>query len=116
MTSTGSLTGAWIAVGFPYLRRGEFPQAIAALERALGISQAAGIAVYIPRAACHLGSAYALSGRLVEAMPLLKQAVEHEGRTRAEEAFYIAALGEAHLPGDRLDDALALARRALDLC
>jgi tetratricopeptide (TPR) repeat protein len=116
VTSSGSLAGAWVAVGFPYLRKGEFPHAIAPLERALGICQAAGIAVYIARAACHLGSAYALSGRLAEAIPLLERAVEHAGRTRAEETFYIAALGEAHLLGDRLDDALALAWRALNLC
>jgi tetratricopeptide (TPR) repeat protein len=54
-----------------------------------------------------LGYAYALSGRLSEALPLLEQAVERAAPLRE------AHVGEAYLLAGRLEDASQFAGRAL---
>jgi tetratricopeptide (TPR) repeat protein len=63
-----------------------------------------------------LGYAYALSGRLTEALPLLEQAVERAA-ARKQIAYYmfsVTHLGEAYLLAGRLEDACQLAERALE--
>ena len=62
------------------LRQGDFPTAISILERGLAMCQAANIRLFIPFVASDLGAAYALAGRLSEALPLLEQAVEQAHR------------------------------------
>jgi tetratricopeptide (TPR) repeat protein len=61
--------------------------------------------------------AYALSGRVAEALPLLEQAVEQAASSKlmANYALWVAHLSEAFLLADRLEDASALAGRALEL-
>jgi tetratricopeptide (TPR) repeat protein len=70
-----------------------------------------------PLVASALGAAYALSGRVDEAGPLLERAVEHAASMREIDfhAHRLTCLGEAYLLAGRLDDARALAARALDL-
>jgi tetratricopeptide (TPR) repeat protein len=64
-----------------------------------------------------LGHAYALAGRIPEALPLLQQAVEQWNTIRgtAGQAFRLVSLSEAHLLAGRADDALRFATQALDL-
>ena len=66
--------------------------------------------------ASFLGYAYALSGRLAEALPLLEQAVEQSAATK-HMVFYpllVAHLGEAYLLAGRIADASQQARHALE--
>ena len=64
----------------------------------------------------HLGFAYALSGCFTEGVALLEEALADPGATgTANHPLLLAYLGEAHLLAGRLDAALAVARRALDL-
>jgi tetratricopeptide (TPR) repeat protein len=61
--------------------------------------------------AAALGTAYALSGRVVDALPLLERAVE-------QDIYYglrVVRLGEAYLLAGRLEDAHALVEGALAL-
>jgi tetratricopeptide (TPR) repeat protein len=71
----GSLARIYNGVGQLYLRKGDFPQAIAMLEQAWHFCQMAHIALFALIIAGNLGSAYALSGRVAEALPLLEHAV-----------------------------------------
>ena len=63
-----------------------------------------------------MGYAYALSGRLAEALPLLEQAVEQCAAAK-QMIFYpllVAHLGEAYLLAGRIADASQQARQALE--
>jgi tetratricopeptide (TPR) repeat protein len=64
----------------------------------------------------HLGYAYAASGRLPEGVALLEESLAHPAAMGvANHPLFLAYLGEAHLLADRRDEALEVARRALDL-
>jgi tetratricopeptide (TPR) repeat protein len=67
-------------------------------------------------AAGALGLAYAVTGRLAEAILLLDQAVERAGRVdRRRETQWMAYLSEAYLRAGRSDDAHATVERLLAL-
>jgi tetratricopeptide (TPR) repeat protein len=105
------------SVGRLYLRQGDFPKAVAMLERGLEVCQAANIQLFVPMLASELGAAYALSGRITEALPLLEQAVAQTtamGRV-SHLALWTVQLGEGYLLAGRLEDALLLAQRTLTL-
>jgi predicted ATPase len=111
-----TLSHAYLGVGLLHLRKGDLPQAIAVLERSLGICQAGDVQLLLPLVASPLGYAYALSGRLAEALPLLEQAVEQSAATRTM-LFYpllVAHLGEAYLLAGRIEDASQQARHAFE--
>jgi tetratricopeptide (TPR) repeat protein len=81
----------------------------------MGICQDVDSPVYFPRMATALGAAYTLGGRVADAMPLLTQALE---QTTARETVAFPALcslplGEAQLLAGHLEEAHALAERAL---
>jgi tetratricopeptide (TPR) repeat protein len=61
-----------------------------------------------------LGYAYALAGRLAEALPLLEQAVEQDA-SMAYYPLWLTHLSEAYLLAGRLEDAHQRAGRALEL-
>jgi tetratricopeptide (TPR) repeat protein len=65
--------------------------------------------------AAALGAAYALGGRVADAVPLLTQALEQSAamETVYFETFCRLSLGEAHLLADRLEEAHTLAAGAL---
>jgi tetratricopeptide (TPR) repeat protein len=110
-----TLSHAYFGVGVRRLRQGDLPQAIAVLERGLGVCQAGNVQLVLPWVASFLGYAYALSGRLAEALPLLEQAVEHCAATRTM-LFYplcVVHLGEAYLLAGRIEDASLQAQQAL---
>jgi len=86
------------------------------LERSLGVCQAGDIQFVLPWVASFLGYAYALSGRLAEALPLIEQGVEQSAAAK-NMGFYplcVAHLGEAYLLAGRIEDASQQARQALE--
>ena len=62
-----------------------------------------------------LGYAYVLAGRVSDALPLLEQNVSTEAMERLRGRVHVW-LSEAYLRLGRLDEALALALRGLELC
>jgi len=73
-----SLAGACHGVGVLYLSKGDLHQAMPVLEGSLALCRAWNIWAWFPPLASALGYAYALSGRIAEALPLLEQAVERD--------------------------------------
>jgi DNA-binding NtrC family response regulator/tetratricopeptide (TPR) repeat protein len=110
-----SLVHASFSTGLLSLRKGDLAIAIAMLERGLGLCQAWNIGGWFANLASHLGYAYALSGRVAEAVPLLEQAVGSKVLTVGMGIVWMAYLSEAYLLAGRTDEANQLADRALDL-
>jgi class 3 adenylate cyclase/tetratricopeptide (TPR) repeat protein len=109
-----SRIGAYYSVGLLSLRQGDFHKAITVLERGLTLCQAAHIRLMFPLVASQLGYAYALSGQINQALPLLEQAMEHTAADIGNEAVMQAAwLSHAYLLAGRLQDASTFAKRAL---
>jgi tetratricopeptide (TPR) repeat protein len=74
-----SLFVAYWGGGYLHLRKGEFIKAIAMFERPLGLCRDWQFSVAYSTAAALLAYAYALSGRVSEAIPMLERAVEQAG-------------------------------------
>jgi tetratricopeptide (TPR) repeat protein len=108
-----SLIWACAGIGKLYLNKGDFHRSILVLERGLGLCQAWDIPSLFPTVAGNLGTAYALSGRVAEALPLLEQ-VASKGR-RGAQALWFARLSEAYLLAGGTKEALEHAQRALEL-
>jgi len=91
------------------------PRALPLLERAVGICQDADLSVYFPWIATALGTAYTLCGRVVDAMPLLAQAMKQATMMERVDiqALCSLSLGEAHIMAGHLEEAHALTDRAL---
>jgi tetratricopeptide (TPR) repeat protein len=100
-----------------YLCKGDLARVIPMLERCVGLSHVWNIPVPFPILASQLGLAYALSGRIAEALALLEQAVERAASMAVFwcQALRVAWLGEAHLLAGRREEAGVLARRAVEL-
>jgi tetratricopeptide (TPR) repeat protein len=112
----GSLVFAYRSLGFVSLRRGAIPQAIPPLQRAVELCRVAQVHLLFDITAAHLGYAYALSGHLSEGMALMEEALaDPESTGTTCHPLLLTYLGEAHLLAGRRDDALAVARRAVDL-
>jgi DNA-binding SARP family transcriptional activator len=100
------------------LRRGDFGAAIPLLEEALEVCRSRRhFPAVVPLATANLGYGYALAGRPSEAVPLLEQALTDAKRFSAAggEALWSLWLAEAHLLAAQLDQATAMAQRALAL-
>jgi tetratricopeptide (TPR) repeat protein len=115
-----SLTQAHFGLGHLYLRKGDLDKALPTLERSLGVCRAASISTWFPGIAGALGYAYALSGRVAEALPLLKQAVEQVEQKAsmgapASHSRHVAYLSEAYLLAGRIGDATPVGLQALAL-
>ena len=110
-----SLSQACRGIGDVYLRKGDMPQAIPWLERGLEVSRAWDLPLRFYLVSSTLGYAYVLSGRLSEALPLLEQSASTEvmGIVRGRVDVW---LSEAYLRLGRLDEALAVAERDLEVC
>jgi tetratricopeptide (TPR) repeat protein len=106
---------ASFATGLLYLRKGDLDKAIAVLERGLGLCQVWNLGHWLPIIPSHLGYAYALSGRVAEAVPLLEQAVRPNVPIIGADELCMAYLSEAYLLGGRRGEAIQLAGRALVL-
>jgi tetratricopeptide (TPR) repeat protein len=109
----GSAIFTQFRLGHLVLCRGDLPQAIVLFEQALARCRAADIALFLHGIAGHLGLAYALSGRVAEALPLFEQMVEQEmGSTPGNVPLL---KGQGYLLAGNLEEARALAERALVL-
>src|SRR5262249_41406497 len=92
------------------------PRALPLLERALTICQDMDFPLFFPRMAATLGTAYALSGRIADAVPLLTQAMEQATAVaRGNSRRLDRLLGEAQLLAGCLDEAHAVVERSLAL-
>jgi tetratricopeptide (TPR) repeat protein len=100
-------------LGILVLLRGDLAQATDILERALAHCRATDIALFLHTIAVHLGVAYALSGRIPEALRLFEQAVEQTMGTQQWTAPI--RKGEGYLLAGNLEEASTLAERALTL-
>ena len=111
----GSLMVASWGVGLLALRQGDLPRALPQLERAMGICQDIAFPNWLPWIATALGTAYTLSGRVADAVPLLTQAMEQSIATArvGYQALCSFSLGEAQMLAGPLEEAQALAERAL---
>ena len=112
-----SLMFASWGAGLLALRQGDLRRALPRLERAVGICYEADLPAYLVWMAAALGSAYTLSGRVADAVPLLTQTMEQSvatGRVLFETLCRLS-LGETHLIAGHLEEAHALAERALAL-
>jgi class 3 adenylate cyclase/tetratricopeptide (TPR) repeat protein len=107
---------AYVSVGNRDLWKGDLPQAISVLERALDLAQGAHIRLIILHTAASLGAAYTLAGRIAEALPLLEQSIEQAVAMclMIHHALRVAWLSEAYLLAGRLDEACTQAQRALE--
>jgi len=112
-----SIAYASYGISFLYFTRGEFQRAITTLERGRELCQVADVKLTttLSAVAAALGYAYALTGRVVEALPLLEQAVEDISTRYIGYTLWVAWLGETYLLASRTADALTCALRALEL-
>jgi len=107
---SGGLMYAYHGIGLLALRQGDLPRALPRLERAMGICQDADLPLFFPWIAAALGAAYALAGRVADAVPLLTQAMEQATATETvvHQALCGLSLGEAQVLAGSLEEAHAL--------
>jgi tetratricopeptide (TPR) repeat protein len=109
------LIAAYRGMSLPYLSKGEIQTVIPLLEQCLGLCQVWEISGWFAVIAAQLGYAYALSGQMSKALPLLEQAVGQSPSRSVYHARLLGYLSEAYLLDGRPDDALPLAISALEL-
>jgi class 3 adenylate cyclase/tetratricopeptide (TPR) repeat protein len=112
-----SLVSACVSVGFLFLRQGDLSRSIPILERGLDLSQVFNSWLWFSETASALGCAYALAGRVAEALPLLEQAEQRDATlgTTGGQSLRVGYVSEAYLLAGRMQEAVQLAGRALDL-
>jgi class 3 adenylate cyclase/tetratricopeptide (TPR) repeat protein len=112
-----SLAYARCSQGLLLLVQGEIDEAMRVLEECTKFCQLAEIRVLFPQVASYLGLAYALSGRLDKAIPLMEKADQETGLIgrKAGQSLRIAWHGHANLLAGRIDEAERLAQRAFEL-
>jgi tetratricopeptide (TPR) repeat protein len=104
-------------LGLVNLRRGDLPRATRVLERCLDLCRTWQFAVAIPAVAAPLGTAYALAGRVDEALPLVADALEEFRRRQIYNppGLILLCAGMTCLTAGRIDEAASHAREALAL-
>jgi tetratricopeptide (TPR) repeat protein len=107
---------AWAGLGVLYVRQGKLEQALPILEQCLAFIRAHDLRLWMPIIASTLGLGYALSGRVVEALPLVDGAVARAsdlglGVVRVP---CLASSARAHLIAGDVDQARVLATEALE--
>ncbi len=87
------------------------------LERCLELCRVYNILLWFPETASALGCAYACAGRVAEALPLLEQAEQRGAAmgTMGGQSLRVGYVSEAYLLAGRMQEAVQLAGRALDL-
>jgi tetratricopeptide (TPR) repeat protein len=112
-----SLAYITCSLGFLYLVKGDLKQAIETLKRCAKYCEESNIRVLVPQTSAYLGFAQALMGNISEALSLSDRAEAQTmsiGRT-AGQSLRVSWHGEACLLSGRIQDALRLASRALEL-
>jgi tetratricopeptide (TPR) repeat protein len=112
-----SLMIMYYQVGRLALCKGDLHTAFSWLEHAVRLCREADLPAYFPRLAPALGVAYALTGRVADAVPLLTQAMQQAMAAEmvVNQALCCLSLGEAQLLAGHLAEAQALAEQALTL-
>ena len=112
-----SLIVGCAGLGNVCVARGDVDRAIAVLERGLAHEPNEFNGRIWPFVASALGAAYALAGRLADALPLLEESVTRAVgvKLKANHALRLARLAEAHLRAGKPESAFPLAAQALDL-
>ena len=114
---TSLIYASW-GIGRLFLRQGNLPRALPHLERAVGLCQDADLPAWFPWVAAALGGAYALAGRVADAVPLLTQAMKQTDATDIgvfNQALCSLPLSEAQMLASRLEEAQAFAEHTLAL-
>jgi class 3 adenylate cyclase len=104
-----SLNTAYLAVGYRHFRKGAMDKAIALLERAMEICRVWDLRQNVLRVAVALGNAFAATGRVGEAMPLLEFTNERARNSQAR-----VQLAEGYLLVGKLEEANLVANQVLD--
>jgi tetratricopeptide (TPR) repeat protein len=107
-----SVVHASFSMGFLYLRKGDLYKAITVLERGEELCQVWKLEVWWRNTAACLGYAYALSGRVAEAVLLLEQGVD-SNPYKSWNALCEVYLSEAYMMAGRGQEAIQLAERTL---
>ena len=108
------LIAACVGIGGLSLVQGDLPKAIAMLERGLALCQTWDLPLWFATTSARLGYAYALSGRVAEALPLLERAADRSPSMGTVGLSLVNRfLSEALVLAGRVDEALSLARDAL---
>jgi DNA-binding SARP family transcriptional activator len=110
-----SLTHVCSYLAHLQITKGNLDDAVRLIERGRAVAREWNITVFAEGHGGSLGYAYALSGRPVDGIPLIEEAVnafEAMGH-RIAHAFMLVPLGEAYVLADRLEDALGMAEKAL---
>ena len=112
-----SLIHAYLGVGFSPSATRDLSRAIPVLERGLDLCRVFNILLWFPETAAALGCAYACAGRVAEALPLLEEAEQRGAAmgTMGGHALRVGYVSEAYLLAGRMQEAVQLAGRALDL-
>jgi class 3 adenylate cyclase/tetratricopeptide (TPR) repeat protein len=107
---------AYYGAGCVHAGKGDLADAIASLERAVGVCREVEIPALFPLPGSLLGHSYAMSGRLTDALPLLRESMQKAAaiRLNCHQALREARLAEACLLADDRDDARAHGLRALE--
>jgi tetratricopeptide (TPR) repeat protein len=106
------------AVGHFYLRHGTLPQAIRMLERGLTLGNAMHLPMVSRICTARLGAAYALAGRVSEALPRLEWALKPTVAVTSTSPFlshHAIWLGEVYVLAGRAEEANQLGQRALEV-
>ncbi len=104
-----SLNTAYLEVGYLYFRKGALDKAIALLQRSLEVCRLWDIRQNLPRVVVALGNAFAATGRVGEAMPLLDLTNE-----RARNPWPRVQLAHGYLLVGKLKEANSVANQVLE--
>jgi tetratricopeptide (TPR) repeat protein len=107
-----SLVMALFAAGYVRMRRGDLHQAMPLFERSVSMCRAWQIENVLPLPVAGLGYGLALTGRAIEAVPLVQRVMRP---LLIHLVFLRTVLGEIQLLAGNRDEALASARQALAL-
>ena len=112
----GSVALALYAGGLVYVLKGDLDEAIGRLERVIAIDLA-NQTPPAPTAFSFLAHAYALAGRVVEALPLFEESLARAAATKFLpcNSLWIGWWGEAALLAGGLEDVMQHATRACDI-
>jgi tetratricopeptide (TPR) repeat protein len=111
-----SILVAYRGLGYLYLRKGDFEEAIRCLELSGNLSETYDIRAYISGIIGYLGYAHVLSGRLVDGLSLLERWRQRRGLVgdASGHAWGLATVAEAYALVNRQEDALGTIKDALD--